>query len=86
MIRKDDFNMNNTQSVLPFSMHFVDMTTASERGYELEAEARIYDPLLQVAPFSMNGGETSPTTYSMTGTTGLFNTDSDEDTDDTGKD
>ena len=67
-------------------MHFIDTTSVSERGYVLEQDVRRYDPILQVAPFSMAGGETSPTTYSMTGTTGIFNGDTDEDTDDTGKD
>ena len=78
--------MNSAPSVLPFSMHFVDLTTASERGYVLDEEPRIYDPILQLAPFSMSGGETSPTTYSSTGTTGIISTDTDEDTDDSGKD
>lgn len=75
-----------TKAVLPFSMHFLDLTTATERGYVINPEVREYDPVLQVAPFFVMGGDTSPTTYSMTGTTGFFNDDSDEDTDDTGKD
>lgn len=75
-----------SKTMLPFSMHFLDLTTATERGYVIDQEVRKYDPVLQIAPFSMNGGDTSPTTYSMTGTTGVISTDTDEDTDDTGTD
>ncbi len=75
-----------TKTSLPFSMLFVDLISHKERGYEIDTQDAMYDPITQIVPVYAMGGGTSPTTYSNTGSTGVISTDTDESRDDTGSD
>ena len=61
------------------------ISTEMPVGYGSGGISRIYDPDLQAVPVSAMG-DTSPTTYSSIASTGWLDQDSDEGTDDKGKD
>jgi hypothetical protein len=70
---------------LPFGMQSLDYTSNSQRGYGVYPTNWDYNPDLQISnQFQM--GSSEPTTWSNVSSTGMFNQDSDEDTDDSGTD
>lgn len=72
---------------LPFGMRYKSKTSMLERGYRIYPESWGYDPVSQVSELIRMGGATEPTTISnCADTTGVFNTDSDSSSDDTGND
>lgn len=76
--------MKNPAS-LPFGLLFKDTTTTLDRGYNVYPEKWGYDPKTQVSDL-ITMGATEPTTYSRVGSTGIYDKDSDEGSDDTGND
>ena len=58
---------------------------ADRRGYIPYPRSWTYDPLSQTTDLLLMGGS-SPTTYSRVGSTGVFNSDTDEGSDDEGQD
>ena len=75
----------NQPTALPFGLLFKDTTTTLDRGYGVYPEKWNYDPTTQVSDL-ITMGATEPTTYSRVGSTGVFDNDTDEGSDDTGKD
>jgi hypothetical protein len=57
----------------------------AERGYCPYPASWTYDPISQTTDL-YRMGESSPTTYSRVGSTGMLSTDTDEGSDDEGKD
>jgi hypothetical protein len=79
--------MTKIKKALPFGLLYRDQTPAIDRGYRPYPSVIYYDPNTQISIFSpMLGGETHPTTYSIIGSTGWFNEDTDEGADDKGTD
>ena len=78
--------MSSIAVKMPFAMHFLDTTTVKERGYVIDDSQREYDPLTQMSPLFLDGGETTPTTYSNVASTGVISSDTDEGADDKGTD
>ena len=75
--------MENT--IRPFAMVNLDLTTNQTRGYKPQPNTWDYDPFTQTTN-QLTMGDTSPTTYSSVGSTGILTTDTDEGSDDEGKD
>jgi hypothetical protein len=80
-------NSSTIPTPLPFGMLHKDSTSISIRGYEPYPETWSYDAKTQVSDLLRMGGPSEPTTTSsVSGTTGIFTTDSDESNDDKGTD
>lgn len=75
------------KTATPIAMFTRDEFDLEQRGYKPIPDQWDYNPKTQVSSLIEMGGPTEPTTESMVaGTTGVFNTDSDQSNDDKGTD